>query len=103
TYLTRNTSLTHSAVGTRTAISAQVSLPEVEDLFQRQVRELDRTKREALLHQIQRILHDRVMYVPIYELSPIAGVGPRVEQAAVGLIPGYPYSAPYEDLKLKKP
>ena len=88
---------------TRTGIYAHGVLPEVEDLFQRQVRELDRTKREALLHQIQRIVHDRVMHVPIYELSPIAGVGPRVEQAAVGLIPGYPYSAPYEDVKLKKP
>jgi peptide/nickel transport system substrate-binding protein len=76
---------------------------QVEDLFQRQARELDRTKREALFHQIQRILHDRVMYVPIYELSPMAGVGPRVKQSGVGLSPGFPYSAPYEEVKLKKP
>jgi len=55
------------------------------------------------LHQIQRILHERVMHVPVYELSPMAGIGPRVEQAGVGLIPGFPYSAPYEDLKLRKP
>src|SRR5437870_9048120 len=88
---------------TRTGIYAYGVLPEVEDLFQRQAREIDRAKREALLHQIQRILHERVMHVPIYELSPMAGVGPRVEQAAVGLIPGFPYSAPYEDVKLKKP
>jgi len=88
---------------TRTGIYAYGVLPEVEDLFQRQAREIDRTKREALLHQIQRILHERVMHVPVYELSPMAGVGPRVEQAAVGLIPGFPYSAPYEDVKLRKP
>jgi len=88
---------------TRTGIYAYGVLPEVEDLFQRQAREIDRTKREALLHQIQRILSDRVMYVPVYELSPMAGIGPRVEQAAVGLIPGFPYSAPYEDVKLRKP
>jgi peptide/nickel transport system substrate-binding protein len=43
------------------------------------------------------------MYVPIYELSPMAGVGPRVKQSGVGLSPGFPYSAPYEDVKLKKP
>jgi hypothetical protein len=72
-------------------------------LFQRQAREIDRAKRESLLHQIQRILHERVMHVPIYELSPMAGISARVEQAGVGLIPGYPYSAPYEDLQLKKP
>jgi len=74
---------------TRTGIYAYGVLPEVEDLFQRQAREIDRAKREALLHQIQRILHERVMHVPIYELSPMAGVGPRVEQAAVGLIPAF--------------
>ena len=78
-------------------------LPEVEDLFQRQAREIDRAKREALLHQIQRVLHERVIHVPIYELSPMAGISARVEQAGVGLIPGHPYSAPYEDLQLKKP
>jgi len=88
---------------TRTGIYAYGVLPEVEDLFQRQAREIDRTRREALLHQIQRILHERVMHVPVYELSPMAGIGPRVEQAGVGLIPGFPYSAPYEDVKLKKP
>jgi peptide/nickel transport system substrate-binding protein len=88
---------------TRTGIYAYGVLPEVEDLFQRQARELDRTRREALLHQIQRILHERVVHVPVYELSPMAGIGPRVEQAGVGLIPGFPYSAPYEDLKLRTP
>src|SRR3989475_11997214 len=88
---------------TRTGIYASGVLPEVEDLFQRQAREIDRTKREALLHQIQRILHERVMHVPVYELSPMAGVGPRIEQAAGGLILGFPYSAPYEDVTLKKP
>src|SRR6266849_5634418 len=88
---------------TRTGIYAYGVLPEVEDLFQRQAREIDRPKREALLHQIQRIRHERVMHVPVYELSPMAGVGPRIEQAGVGLILGFPYSAPYEDVTLKKP
>ena len=88
---------------TTTGIYAYGVLPEVEDLFQRQAREIDRTKREALLHQIQRILHERVMHVPVYELSPMAGIGPRIEQAGVGLILGFPYSAPYEDVTLKKP
>jgi len=30
------------------------------------------------------------------------GVGSRAEVHGLGLIPNYPYSAPYEDLKLKK-
>jgi len=33
-------------------------------------------KREALVYQIQGILHDRVIQIPIYELAFIWGVGP---------------------------
>src|SRR3989442_1434616 len=88
---------------TRGGIYAYGVIPEVDDLFQRQARELDRTKRETLLHQIQRILHDRVIYAPLYELGPLAGVSLRVAEAGVGLIHGFPYSAPFEDLKLKGP
>jgi peptide/nickel transport system substrate-binding protein len=87
---------------TRTGAYAYGVVPEIDDLFQRQARELDRAKRESLLHQIQRMVSERAMFAPIYELSPLAGVGPRVEQSGVGLIPGFPYVAPFEDVKLKK-
>jgi ABC-type transport system substrate-binding protein len=76
-------------------------LPEVEDLFDRQTREMDRRKREEMLHQIQRILHDRVAFAPIWENGFIRAVGARVEESALNLIPAYPYSAPYEDVRLK--
>jgi peptide/nickel transport system substrate-binding protein len=75
--------------------------PEIDDLFAQQAREVDRKKREALLHQIQRIAHERVMFAPIWELAFLNGVGPRVEEAGLGLIEHHPYSSPYEDLKLK--
>ncbi len=87
----------------REGIYSSGVIPEVEDLFQRQARELDPKRREALLHQIQQILHDRVTHIPIYELAFIWGVGPRVEEPGINLIKGYAYSAPYEDLKLKRP
>jgi peptide/nickel transport system substrate-binding protein len=77
--------------------------PDVEDLFQRQARESDAKKREAMLHQIQTLLHDRVTHVAIYELAFIWGVGPRVEEPGVNLIRSFAYSGPLEDVKLKKP
>src|SRR5262244_3368069 len=86
---------------TKGGIYSSGVVPEIEDLYQRQARELDRKKREAMLHQIQQIVHDRAMYVPIYELAFLWGVGPRVEEACVDRIKGFSYSAPYEDLKLK--
>jgi len=36
-------------------------------LFAKQIQEIDRKKREEMLHQIQRILADRVTYAPIWE------------------------------------
>jgi peptide/nickel transport system substrate-binding protein len=86
---------------TKHGIYASGAVPEIEDLYQRQARELDRKKREGMLHQIQQIMHDRVMHVPIYELAFLWGIGPRVEEACVDHIKGFSYSAPYEDLKLK--
>ena len=75
--------------------------PEIDALFVKQAQELDRNRREALLHGIQRIAHERVMFAPIWELAFLNGVGPRVEEAGFGLIQHHPYSSPYEDLKLK--
>ena len=76
-------------------------LPEVQDLFERQARELDRRKREDLLHQIQRLIHDKTLFAPIWENGFIRGVGPRVEEPGLALISFHPYSAPYEDVRLK--
>ena len=78
-------------------------MPDVEDLFQRQARETDVKKREALIHQIQQILRDRLTHVPIYELAFIWGVGPRVEEPGINLIRSFAYSGPLEELKLKRP
>ena len=76
-------------------------LPEVQDLYERQARETDRKKREELLHGIQRLLYERAVYAPIWENGFIRGVGPRVEEPGLALIPYFPYSAPYEELRLK--
>ena len=77
-------------------------IPEVEDLFQQQLRELDVKKREAILHQIQQILRDRMTHIPIYELGFIWGVGPRVEEPGVNLVRAFAYSGPLEDVRLKR-
>src|SRR4029079_8040113 len=87
---------------TKTGVYANGVLPEVEQLWERQARETDRKKREALLHRIQDVLAEQVIHAPIYELGFIWGVGPRVEQAGAGLIPGFADSAPVEDLALKR-
>ena len=75
---------------------------DIDVLYQQQARETDRHKRAALLQQIQRLLHDRVRYAPIWEYIWPSGIGPRVEEPALMLINPYPWSAPLEDVRLKK-
>jgi peptide/nickel transport system substrate-binding protein len=38
---------------------------------------------------------------PIWQNVPLNGVGPRVEESGIGLVAGYIFSAPYEDVRLK--
>jgi peptide/nickel transport system substrate-binding protein len=77
--------------------------PDVDDLYKRQSVETDRKKREALLHQIQQILHDRVRFAPIWDYTwPSALNVTRVADPALMHINPYPWSAPLEDVKLKK-
>jgi peptide/nickel transport system substrate-binding protein len=76
---------------------------DIDALFQQQAVQRDRGKRQALLHQIQRLMHERVMHAPIYEPATIHGVGPRVEEAAVGLNSLLYFTAPYEEMRLRKP
>ena len=86
---------------TKSGVYAYGTRPEIDDLFQRQANEIDRGKREALLHQIQKIVIDQALVAPVFQQAFLWGVGARVEQPAAGLIQGYPYAGPCEDLKLK--
>jgi peptide/nickel transport system substrate-binding protein len=75
---------------------------DIDELFRQQSAERDRGKREALLHQIQQLMHERVMHVPIYEPATLHGVGPRVEEPGVGLNALLYFTSPYEEMRLKK-
>jgi peptide/nickel transport system substrate-binding protein len=89
--------------GVSTGVYAYGGYPDVDDLFRQQAVERDRTKREALLHQLQRLMQQRVMHAPIAEPAALHGVGPRVDEPGVGLIPLFAYFGPYEEMRLRRP
>ena len=60
----------------------------------------DHTRRAATLHKIQQLVHERTIYAPLWQQAFLNGVGPRVKESGLGLIPSYTYSGPYEDLTL---
>src|SRR3989441_416549 len=77
--------------------------PDIDDLFPHQAPRRDRRRREAVLHHIQRLTHARVLHAPIFEPATLHGIGPHVEEPAVGLNPLLYFTAPYEDMRLKRP
>src|SRR6266436_2434693 len=77
------------------------SYPDIDELFQQQAVELDHKKRAAILEKMQRLVHDRSIYAPIWLLGFLNGIGPRVGESGFELIPGFAYTAPYEDITLK--
>ena len=76
--------------------------PDLDDLFQQQGRERDAAKREALLHQIQQLTIDRVMFAPVMDYRTLRGVGPRLAEHALDSMPLVPFPA-LEDMRLKGP
>jgi peptide/nickel transport system substrate-binding protein len=85
-----------------TGTFASGGYPDIDTLFKQQDVETDRSKREALLHKIQQLVHERVMFAPIFLFVWPSGVGPRVEEPGLWLIKPYPWAAPLEDVRLKK-
>jgi peptide/nickel transport system substrate-binding protein len=75
--------------------------PDLDALFEQQARERNPQQREALLHALQRLVHERALLAPIYEIAGLRGIGPRVAESGLGLIPTYNWSGPYEDVRLK--
>jgi len=63
----------------------------------------DPAKREAMLHHIQKLLHERTRFAPIFDYFWPSGLGPRVEEASLMKIDPFPWSAPLEDVRLKQP
>jgi peptide/nickel transport system substrate-binding protein len=89
--------------GVSTGADAYGGHPDIDALFREPAVERDRTMREALLHQLQRLMQQRLMHDPIAEPAALHGVGPRVEEPGVGLIPLFAYFGPYEEMRLKGP
>jgi peptide/nickel transport system substrate-binding protein len=79
------------------------SYPDIDAMFREQAAELDHARRAATLHKIQQLVHERTIYAPLWQQAFLNGIGPRVKESGLGLIPSYAYSGPYEDLTLARP
>src|SRR5438034_902333 len=76
--------------------------PEVDGLYNAQANELNPVARRQILTKMQQIIHERVMFAPVLEYAYFVGIGPRVAVDGVNALADDPYTAPYEDLRLKR-
>ncbi len=74
--------------------------PDIDELFHQQANERDAKKREAMLHKIQQLAIDRVMFAPVYDFAALMGVGPRIAKDTINDIYLDPFPS-YEDIELK--
>ena len=74
--------------------------PEVDGLYNAQANEMNPRVRQQILHKMQQLIHEQVMFGPVIEPAFLNGVGPRLEVHGLGTIKNHAYSAPYEDLRL---
>jgi peptide/nickel transport system substrate-binding protein len=74
--------------------------PDIDDLFQQQAGERDVKKREAQLYRIQQLTIDRAMFAPIMDLRALIGIGPKMADATINLVPMTVWPS-YEDMKIK--
>src|SRR5580692_2161931 len=77
------------------------SYPDIDELYPQQADETDREKRAAILDKMQKLVYEKSIYAPIWQLGFLNGVGPRVGESAFGLIAGFAYTAPFEDITIK--
>lgn len=75
---------------------------ELDAAIAAQAKETNESKRKEMLFAIQKKLYDKSMFMPVIEFPFPVVIGPRIDYAGVNGIPGNPYTAPYEDLSLKK-
>jgi peptide/nickel transport system substrate-binding protein len=74
--------------------------PDIDELFKQQATERDTAKREALLHKVQQLTIDRVMYAPVMDLRTLNGIGPRIAKHTITDVWMSPFPS-YEDMELK--
>jgi peptide/nickel transport system substrate-binding protein len=74
--------------------------PDIDELFLAQAKERDVAKREAMLHKIQQLTIDRVMFAPVMDLRALMGIGPRVTKHTITDVWMSPFPS-YEDMEIK--
>lgn len=75
--------------------------PDIDALFEQQAKERDTLTREALVHRLQALTIERVVFAPVYDLRDLMGIGHRVAEHMIHSVPLHP-SGMLDDIRLRE-
>lgn len=76
--------------------------PDVQELWDKYQRETSFKGRKELVERIQKLIHDKTMFIPLTSTNSPAAFGPRVKGNPYRIQPLIWFTAPFEDMELVK-
>jgi len=76
------------------------SYPEIQSLWSQYNKAIDQNKRKEIIGQIQKLIHDQAIYLPLTVTNSPAAFGPRVKGNPYKIQPILWFTAPFEDMEL---
>ncbi len=64
--------------------------------------ETNRDARKDVIARVQRLIHDKAMFLPLASSNSPAAIGPRVKGNPYKIQPLIWWTAPFEDIELEK-
>jgi peptide/nickel transport system substrate-binding protein len=74
--------------------------PDVQELWDKYNRETSAKGRKDLIGRIQKLIHDKTMFIPLTATNSPAAFGPRVKGNPYKIQPMIWFTAPFEDMEL---
>lgn len=74
--------------------------PDIEVLWKQYQPEINQQKRKELIGKIQKMIHERTMFIPLTNTNSPAAFGPRVKGNPYKIQPLIWFTAPFEDMEL---
>jgi peptide/nickel transport system substrate-binding protein len=94
----------HSTIGLRMSYlldwNILGSYPDIQALWDQYKRETSAKGRKDLIGNIQKMIHERSMFIPLTSTNSPAAVGPRVKGTPYKVQPFLWFPAPFEDIEL---
>lgn len=74
--------------------------PDIQDLWEQYNRAVETEKRKTIIRQIQNLIHERAMVLPLTTTNSPAALGPRVKGNPYKIQPLNWFTSPFEDMEL---